>query len=44
MINKRMLKFYGLACLGAVAAGAANSLVLLVLTTGIVILLYMMEK
>ena len=44
MVNKRMLKFYGLAVLGAAIAAAANSPVLLGLTTSIVILLYMMEK
>ena len=39
-----MIKYYTLAVLGALAAAAADSIVILLLTTGITIMLVMQER
>jgi len=40
----KMIKFYGLAAIGAAFAAAADSIVILCITTAIVILLYSREQ
>ena len=40
----KMIKFYGLAAIGAAFAAAADSIVILAMTTAIVILLYSRER
>jgi hypothetical protein len=39
-----MIKYYALAALGALAAAAADSIVILVLTTGVTVMLAMQER
>lgn len=43
-MERKMIKFYILAAIGAAFAAAADSIVILAMTTAIVILLYSREK